>query len=145
MRFLIVGGGGPGVALANALAEMHHSVTVIELDARRVASVHVALSNHREVRILTGDGTHGRMLEEAGIRNTDVVIAVADRDSVNSLVAQKVRVVYGVNKVIAAVRNEHMSGVLESCGVIAVNIVKPAVTSILDVIYKPDEEKSAEE
>jgi trk system potassium uptake protein TrkA len=77
VRIIIVGGGEIGFALAQALAPKN-DVFVID-HAPEVAARFDSL----DVQFLTGTGTSGEILKNAGIARTDVLIACTGLDEVN--------------------------------------------------------------
>ncbi len=78
MRVIVIGAGEVGSNIAASLAESH-DVIVIDRDAERVESITYEL----DVLALRGDGTSLGILEEAGVTNTDMVIASTDSDETN--------------------------------------------------------------
>jgi trk system potassium uptake protein TrkA len=78
MRILIVGAGEVGSSIAGSLSETH-DVVVIDVDSSKVD----ALTYAEDVLAIAGDGTSLDVLEEAGVRETDIVIASTDKDETN--------------------------------------------------------------
>ena len=101
MRIMIVGAGQVGYYLAQKLSVEGQNVVLVDRDASKLRIL------ERELNILTvqGSGASTRVLEEAGIDQTDLFIAVTDSDEVN-LVACIISKEYNVKTRIARVRNE---------------------------------------
>ncbi len=79
MRVLIVGAGEVGSHLAERLSAEDHDVVVVEADPERAERVGEQL----DVMVVQGNGASLRVLEEAGIRSTDLLLAVTSKDEVN--------------------------------------------------------------
>lgn len=100
MQILIVGCGKVGYTLAEQLSGEDHNIIVLDKSSERIATV----TNDYDVMGLVGDGASYGMLKEAGIEQTDLLIAVTDSDERNllcCLIAKKA----GNCKTIARVRN----------------------------------------
>ncbi len=78
-RILIVGAGKVGFHTARFLAEENKQVVVIDSSAEQIRHVQESL----DVQTLKGSGASPRILEEAGIREADIVLAVTDNDEIN--------------------------------------------------------------
>lgn len=101
MKIMIVGAGQVGHHLCEKLSAEGKDVVLIDRDESKLRKI------ERELNIMTvhGSGASARILEEAGIDNTDLFIAVTDSDEVN-LVACILSKQYDVNTRVARVRNE---------------------------------------
>ncbi|MGB0454722.1 MAG: Trk system potassium transporter TrkA [Bacteriovoracaceae bacterium] len=100
MKILIVGAGQVGFQLASMLSNEEHDVCVIENDEERLLSVKEKI----DAKVVYGSGTNAISLEEAGIMDTDLFIAVSSVDEVNimsCLLAKE----YGVKRSVARVHN----------------------------------------
>jgi trk system potassium uptake protein len=82
MRIFIIGAGQVGSTIVEALHD-EHELTVIDLDAARLDR----LGSHFDVGVVEADGASRRVLEEAGLRDADLVIACTSRDEVNIIVS----------------------------------------------------------
>ncbi len=99
-RVVIVGAGQVGQSLAEALSGDGHNVTVI--DTRRDCLE--AIESHLDVRTVNGFGSHPGVLEAAGARDAEMLIAVTDSDEVNMLACQAGATLFGIGTKIARVR-----------------------------------------
>jgi trk system potassium uptake protein TrkA len=100
MQIIIVGCGKVGIALTAQLSNEQHNITVIDQDAAIVNTV----STNYDVLGINGNGSSYNTLMEAGIEQTDILIAVTNSDELNLLccvIAKKA----GNCKTIARVRN----------------------------------------
>ena len=78
MRILVVGAGQVGATIVEALHD-EHEVSVVDLDPARLS----ALSNRFDVATIEGNGASRRVLQEAGLLETDLLIACTSRDEIN--------------------------------------------------------------
>jgi len=79
MQTVVVGAGEVGFDVARILALEHNDVTVIDIDESVLGKVR----DNLDVMTVHGNGTSARVLEEAGIRGADLLIAVTAVDEVN--------------------------------------------------------------
>jgi trk system potassium uptake protein len=83
MHTIIVGAGDVGFDVARMLSLQKHNVTVVDLNPQRIAAVGEAL----DVMTVLGSGTSATVLERAGVRKAELVVAVTDIDEVNLIAA----------------------------------------------------------
>ncbi len=81
MKILIVGAGQVGYFLCDRLSREGHEVTLIDQDEEKIERAQDRLN----VLGVTGNGASAEMLEQAGIKTTDIFIAVTNKDEVNIL------------------------------------------------------------
>lgn len=104
MNILIVGAGEVGSHLARLLSRENHDITVIDHDPDKIAGISETL----DVLAIEGSGTSPSVLNQASIRQADMVIAVTTVDEVNMLVCMIAKQ-FGVKTIIARVRNQEFS------------------------------------
>ncbi|MBR1866201.1 MAG: Trk system potassium transporter TrkA [Lachnospiraceae bacterium] len=100
MRIIIVGCGKVGYTLAEQLSEEGHDITVIDMDGEKLEHA----SSTLDIQGIEGNGSSFRTQLEAGIKKSDLLIAVTGQDEVNllcCLIAKKT----GNCNTIARVRN----------------------------------------
>lgn len=100
MNIIVIGAGLVGTSLAEQLQIQGHNITVIETYAARAEEV----SDKLDVRVITGSGSNPRDLEDAGLEQTDMIIAATPVDEVN-LIACMIAQQYDVPHRIARIRN----------------------------------------
>lgn len=100
MRAIIVGAGKIGYHIAQVLVKDHHDVVVIEADDERAKD----LEEELDVQVIKGNGASSAVLEEAGIKEAKLLVAVTEIDEVN-MISCIVAKEYGVEKTVARVRN----------------------------------------
>lgn len=100
LNVLIIGAGNIGYQLAKKLSNDQFSITLIEMDPKRVQYVR----EHIDAHIFEGSGTSLELLKNAGIEDTDIFAALSNDDEVN-LVACAIAKQFNVDTTIARVRN----------------------------------------
>lgn len=102
MKVIIVGGGQVGSYLATLLQKEGNIITIVENRNKKYDMVRTEQPN---ARIVMGNGSDPKVLEEAGIEEADVVAAVTGEDETNLVVSTLARMEYGVGRVVARVNN----------------------------------------
>ncbi len=81
LHIIIVGCGKIGSTLVEMLAKEGHDITIIDNDDTALEN----LTNSYDIMGVVGNGASFTILEEAGIKNADLIIAVTDSDELNLL------------------------------------------------------------
>lgn len=102
MNIIIVGGGKVGSYLATLLGNRGYNVRIVE---SRKAVAQRLEEKLPEGSVVRGMGSSPDVLEEAGVLQADIIIAVTGDDEVNLVVAMLAKMEYGVNRVVARVNN----------------------------------------
>jgi len=100
VRVIIVGAGKVGFNLAQMLSYEQHDVVVIEMDEER----RQIIGEHLDIQTVGGNGASPTVLQEAGVREADMLIAVTEMDEIN-MVACMMAKQFGVPRTVARVRN----------------------------------------
>jgi trk system potassium uptake protein TrkA len=111
MRVIVVGAGEVGYHLAARLSQEHHDVVVIERDTELAQRIQSQL----DLLVIQGNGASFSTLEEAGIRRTELLLAVTNFDEAN-LIACLIASRFSVRLKVARVSNPEYyerHGVLE--------------------------------
>jgi len=130
MKIVINGGGGVGQALASVLSEEQHDVTVLEPNVGRADALQGAVDCH----VVAGAGSTPADLRGAAAGQSDIFLAVTDRDEVNllsCLIARKL----GCPKTVARVRHPSFR---------ADDPAVPVSELGVDQIINPDQEAAQE-
>lgn len=144
MNIIIVGAGTVGTSLARYLIKQQHHVSIIERDSLLCKEIHTRL----DVFTVSGSGTSPSVLEGAGIRNADMIIAVTPHDDTNLLVCNFAKQ-YGVEKRIARTKSSEYSSPdspinLQELGVThLIETEKEVVKNILQYIEFPQATQAA--
>jgi len=102
MNVIIVGAGQVGAYLASLLIKEGHRVKVVEIREKQLRNLHRDLPPET---IISGNYTDPIVLENAGIHQADVVVAVTPTDEGNLVVATLAKYEFGVKRVIARANN----------------------------------------
>ncbi|BCA78639.1 Trk system potassium transporter TrkA [Desulfuromonas sp. AOP6] len=105
MKILIIGAGQVGYFLCERLSLEGHEVTLIDRDSDHLQRTQDRLN----VMGIVGNGASAESLEQAGIKDTDIFIAVTDMDEVNILACLLARE-YDVPTRVARVKSIEYSG-----------------------------------
>lgn len=138
MKILIVGAGAVGFNLAKQLSMEGHDISVVEKDSDLVKRITEKL----DVSVVSGSASSPSILEEAGIKNTDMVLAVTNSDEINMVVCT-ISHSYGVKTRIARIRNPEFTDekpILHQNGFYIDHVVNPeriTINSIMDIIGTP--------
>src|SRR5918994_2255251 len=100
MRVVIVGAGGVGFNAARMLSHEGHRVVVVDQDETLVEQAGQRL----DALVMHGNGASPRVLREAGIKNSDLLVAVTNTDEVN-IVACLAAKAQGVERTVARLHN----------------------------------------
>ena len=110
-RLIICGAGVIGSNLAKYLAEERHEVTLIE----QKQNVAARATEKLDVQVTVGSAFDPRVLEEAGVGQADMVIAVTNSDVANLTICS-LAAAFGAKKMIARVRDMALSEMVERHG-----------------------------
>ncbi len=100
MKVIICGAGQVGWQIARHLAGEHNDVTVVDSNPDLVARATDTL----DVQGVTGFASHPDVLERAGARDCDLIIAATYSDEVNMLTCQVAHSVFNITRKIARIR-----------------------------------------
>lgn len=131
---VIVGCSRLGANLANTLYDEGGNVLVIDKDKDSFRK----LSQSFGGLTIVGDGTDFDTLNEAQIDHAGVVIVVTNNDNANVMIAQIVREVFHVERVIARLSDPEREDICREFGI---DTICPAVLSakeIFRILSKPD-------
>ncbi len=137
MKIIVVGVGKVGYTVAEQLSNENHNVTVVDTNE---TVLNDAL-NDLDVIAVSGNGASRRVLNDAGVEDSDLVIALTGSDETNllcCLLATKL----GAGGTIARVRsheyNEDIRLIKDSLGLsMAINPEKEAAEEILRILKYP--------
>ena len=100
MKILILGAGSTGASVAEARASEENDIVVVDFKVDLLEG----LKERFDIATVAGNAAHPSVLEQAGISNTDMVIAVTDRDETNMLACLIINALYNKPRTIARVR-----------------------------------------
>jgi trk system potassium uptake protein TrkA len=111
MNIIIVGAGRVGRYMAQML-EKDHEISIVERDKDLAQEA----SRSLDALVIQGDGTETKTLEEAGIKNADVVAGVTGHDEINLLTCLLAKSL-GVKTVLTRVEKPEYLNVFKSLGI----------------------------
>jgi len=103
MKIIILGAGRVGFSVADSLVSENNDITVIDTDAARLRDLEARF----DLRGVVGNGVDPQVLAEAGARDTDLLIACAERDETNLVCCKVAQLIFNIPTRIARV---HSSG-----------------------------------
>lgn len=107
MKVLICGGGLVGMGIARQLTKEDHEVTIVDDNEANI----IKIQDNLEASVKRGSPSLPGTLEEAGINNAEMVIAVTPDDETNMVICQVAHSIFNIPVKIARIRNK---GYLES-------------------------------
>ena len=102
MKIIIIGAGQVGSTLAENLASETNDITLIDTEETRLQE----LRDRLDIRTVYGQGSHPEVLEQAGIEDADMLVAVTTHDEVNMAACQIAHSLYNTPQKIARIRSE---------------------------------------
>jgi trk system potassium uptake protein TrkA len=102
MFVIIAGGGRTGAQLASVLISENYQVRIIEHRRELLARLHRELPTEA---IYEGSAINPQVLEQAGIKNAQVLAATTDTDANNLVLCYMARKMFNVPRIIARVNN----------------------------------------
>jgi len=101
MKILILGAGQVGSTLAKYLcSDDDNDITIVDQKEEML----IPLQRHLDIKTVIGYGAYPSVLEKAGIKSMDVVIAVMRSDERNMVACRMAHTLYNVKKKIARIR-----------------------------------------
>lgn len=100
MKIIILGAGQVGSNLAASLVSEANDITVVDLDAAKLAE----LQDRYDLRTLVGHGSHPSVLREAGAQDADMLVAVTQSDETNMLACKLAATLFNIPTKIARIR-----------------------------------------
>jgi trk system potassium uptake protein TrkA len=101
MKILILGAGQVGASVAEALSSEANDITVIDQNRDALAT----LADRLDVRTVAGNAAYPSVLRDAGIEDTDMLVAVTQSDQTNLVACKIARSLFNVSTRIARLRS----------------------------------------
>jgi len=132
VKYVIVGCGRVGAALAEAFDNGGHEVVVLDLSSRAFDR----LSEEFKGQALRGDGTDEDVLRRAGAEGADVFLALTEGDNRNVMAAQVAMEKLSVGKAVAKINDPVRAAAYAELGIATVcrtTMLTDAVLAFLDM------------
>jgi len=130
MFFIIVGCGKIGSILATELVNQNHHVSVIDRDAKHIASLGSGFNGF----ITRGIEFDHDNLVQAGIDKADVVLSMTDDDNINITVCLVASTIFHVKRVIAQVVDPNRRYIFEAMKIETVSPIAMGINSLLGML-----------
>ena len=102
MNVIICGAGMVGFSISKQLQSQGHSVTVIDQSSEDIKKI----NDTQDVKGIVGRATFPSVLENAGAKDADMIIAVTRNDETNMIVCQIASSLLNISKKIARIRSK---------------------------------------
>lgn len=102
MKIIVCGCGSVGKSIVSYLVKGNNDIIVIDNNPSHLDET----SKEFDVLPIFGDASHPDVLERAGVKNADIILAVTDVDEVNMVICQVAHTLFGIERKIARIDNE---------------------------------------
>lgn len=138
LRILIVGCGKVGATLIAQLSKEGHDITIIDKNPQKIQD----MTNLYDVMGICGNGASFSVQQEAGIEDTDLIIAVTESDELNLLcctVAKQATNCAAIARVRTPDYNKDINFIREQLGLaLIINPELEAAKEIARILYMPE-------
>lgn len=110
MKIIIVGAGEVGYHIASRLASENKDVVVIDQSPVAIRRV----SENLDVQVITASGSSPAVLESAGIKDAEILLAVTNSDEANLVACLMANMLSPATKKLARIRNAAFDGYHEN-------------------------------
>lgn len=117
MNIIIVGIGRMGTGIAENLLKIGHNVTVIDYDKEVLNQFSPSL----DCKKIAGEGFDKDILERAGIKTADALVASTKSDEVNAVIARIAKNIYYVPHVIARLYEPKKADIYSRFGILTIS------------------------
>lgn len=101
MKIIVLGANPVGISLASTLSTESNDVTLVDSDAARLEG----LKQGMDIQVVSGRGSHPDVLEQAGVEDADLLIAVSENDELNMVACRVAYSLYRTPKKICRVHS----------------------------------------
>jgi trk system potassium uptake protein TrkA len=101
VKIVILGAGQVGSTVAESLVSEANDITVVDIDAPRLKR----LQDRLDLRTVTGNAAHPAVLEQAGARDADLLLAVTQSDETNMVACKLAATMFNIPTKIARIRS----------------------------------------
>ncbi len=101
MKIVILGAGQVGSSVAENLVSEANDITIVDVDAARLRK----LQDRLDLRTVTGNAAQPAVLEQAGARDADMLLAVTQSDETNMVACKLAATMFNIPTKIARIRS----------------------------------------
>ena len=130
MRMMIIGCGRVGSVLANQLDEAGHEVVVLDRNQQAFRRLSEKFSGER----IVGSGLVEEFVRPTLQEKTDLLFVITDKDNINLMIAQRVKQIFQVQRVVAVIHDSILAGLYKEMGVETVCPTDLVVKDLLQVV-----------
>lgn len=135
LNILIAGGHKKTDFLLGSLLEKDHTVTLVHDDEEFCRE----MARKYDITVINGDASKPYVLEDAEVREKNVVIAMTPEDASNLVICQLAKKVYGVKKVFSTVSSPKNVEVFKKLGVDIAISATYVITKVIEQLVTVDE------
>ncbi|MEQ8765349.1 MAG: TrkA family potassium uptake protein [Planctomycetota bacterium] len=117
MKVILVGSGRTLYFLGQTFVAQGHSITIIDRDSDDC----LKLARNLKATIVQGDASEPSILEEAGARGADIVLAATESDPDNLIICHMAQSRFGVPRAVALVNDPDNQNIFRKLGVDAIS------------------------
>jgi trk system potassium uptake protein TrkA len=132
MRMMIIGCGRVGSVLANQLDEAGHEVVVLDRNQQAFRRLSEKFSGER----IVGNGLVEEFVRPTLQEKTDLLFVITDKDNINLMIAQRVKQIFQVQRVVAVVHDSILAGLYKELGVETVCPTDLVIKDLLQTIQE---------
>ena len=101
MKIVILGAGQVGSSVAENLVSEANDITVVDINAERLKT----LQDRFDLRTVLGNAAHPAVLEQAGARDADMILAVTQSDETNMVACKLAATMFNIPTKMARIRS----------------------------------------
>ena len=101
MRIVILGAGQVGSSVAENLVSEANDITIVDTNPERLRQ----LQDRLDLRVVNGNAAHPAVLEQAGARDADMILAVTQSDETNMVACKLAATMFNIPTKIARIRS----------------------------------------
>jgi trk system potassium uptake protein TrkA len=101
MKIVILGAGQVGSSVAESLVSEANDITVVDTNGERLKT----LQDRLDLRTVTGNAAHPAILEQAGARDADMLLAVTQSDETNMVACKLGATMFNIPTKVARIRS----------------------------------------
>jgi len=101
MKIIILGAGQVGTSIAEILSREENDITLIDRNHKILSTI----QDRMDIQILRGEASSPQVLQQAGVEDVDLILAVTNSDEVNMVACQVAHLLFNTPTKIARVRS----------------------------------------
>jgi trk system potassium uptake protein TrkA len=101
LRIVILGAGQVGSSVAENLVSEANDITIVDVNGERLRH----LQDRLDLRVVNGNAAHPAVLEQAGARDADMILAVTQSDETNMVACKLAATMFNIPTKIARIRS----------------------------------------